>query len=284
MNDMYNILGLKCARSDGTFGVEIEVEGQNLPMAGASKKFDALWRVEKDGSLRRDGSAEYVFRAPLSLEDTKNAIHVLGETYDAYSSVIEETYRAGVHTHLNIQSWTPLELLTFITTYYMLEDYFCHWAGETRVGNHFCLRAQDAEFIIYKLLKVCKGKAWNELKTDDIRYAALNLNAMHKYGSIEFRAMRSSKDLNDTIRWVELINQLVIGSKQFANPRDVVTCLSMFVDGNKFMEFVMGDLAHEFNKFENGSMWVWQGMVVVQPLAFGVDWVKFYRPKINPFA
>lgn len=284
MTDMYDILGLKCKRSDGTFGVEIEVEGKNLPTAGEIKKFDAYWRVEKDNSLRGEDSAEYVFNIPLPLEDTKNAIYVLDETYKKCGSEVEETYRAGVHVHLNIQSWTPLELLTFLTTYYMLENYFCHWAGESRVGNHFCLRAQDAEYVIYKLLAACKKKAWRELNTDEIRYASVNLNAMHKYGSVEFRAMRSSKDLNDTVRWVELINQLVIGSKRFENPRDVVTCLSMFVDGNKFMEYVMGDLSHEFHKFENGSMWVWEGMEIVQPLAFGVDWDIFNRPKINPFA
>jgi len=280
MADMYDVLGLTCGRTDGSFGVEIEVEGLDLPRGG-TKKFDTLWRVEADGSLRGDENAEYVFRKPLNIEDTKNAIAILEEQYIECGSRVDESPRAGVHIHLNIQSLTPTEFMTLIVTYYMLEDYFCHWAGPTRVGNHFCLRSTDAEDVIYRLVKACKTKGWKELKTDEIRYAAINLNAIHKYGSLEFRAMRSTKDMGAIVRWVELIDQLVKGSKKFTNPRDVVTSLSMFLDGKKFMAHVMEDYAKEFEQFEHID--VWNAMENVQPISYMVDWAKFDKPKVNPF-
>lgn len=280
MADMYDKLGLRCGRTDGMFGVEIEVEGRNLPRRGYSANFDRYWKVEKDGSLRGEENAEYVFSKPLSLEDTSNALGVLEEAYTTLNSRVDESIRAGVHTHLNVQRLSPLELLTFSTTYYMLENFFVHWAGKERVGNHFCLRATDAEDVIYKIIKTCQTKDWRHLNTDDIRYASLNWNALHKYGSLEFRAMRSTRNLDDVYTWVVFINQLLKGSKKFKTPRDVVASVSEFNASNRFVEYVMEEYAFEFLKFD---LDIWEAMENVQPVAFMIDWNKFNKEKINPF-
>lgn len=46
----------------GDVGIEIEVEGKNLP-----KHFEKYWRVEADGSLRGEDNAEYVLEKPSPL-------------------------------------------------------------------------------------------------------------------------------------------------------------------------------------------------------------------------
>lgn len=282
MQDMYERLNLNCGRTDGSFGVEIEVEGNNLPRRGEDKEFDLIWKIERDGSLKgKHDNFEYVMRKPMSLEDTINAISQLERRYTEKESKIDETIRAGVHVHLNIQSYSPLELLTLATTYYVLEDYFVHWSGEGRVGNHFCLRAIDAEDVIYKLIDACKKKDWRHLNTDDIRYASLNWNSIHKYGSIEFRSMRSTRKLNDVIKWVKLINQLTVGAKQFNDPRGVIGAVSEFQGQERFIKYVMSDYADEFLQFKDVN--IWEGLRNVQPLAFMIDWNKFNRNKINPF-
>jgi hypothetical protein len=282
MQDMYERLGLRCGRTDGKFGVEIEVEGQNLPYKREDNLFDQLWKVERDGSLKgRFDNLEYVMRVPLSLDGVKDSVAALERRYQEKESVIDETVRAGVHVHLNVQNYLPLELMTFATTYYMLEDYFVHWSGVGRVGNHFCLRATDAEGVIYKLIDACEKRDWRHLNTDDIRYASLNWNAMHKYGSIEFRSMRSTRKLEDVIRWVELIDRLTVGAKQFNNPREVIGAVSEFQGPERFIEFVMGDMAGEFLRFRNVD--IWEGLRNVQPLAFLIEWEKFNKQKVNPF-
>lgn len=279
--DMYDKLGLKCGRTDGMFGVEIEVEGKRLPRARFSKKFDLVWKVEQDGSLRGEENAEYVFRKPLSLNDTKEALSILDDAYIALDSDIDDSVRAGVHTHLNIQRLTPIELMTFATAYYMLEDYFVHWAGPGRVGNHFCLRSTDAEDIIYRLIDACKNKDWRHLNTNNIRYASMNWNAIHKYGSLEFRAMRSTRNMGDIYMWVKLINQLMIGSAKFNNPREVIGALSEFNAANRFIEYIMGDLAPEFTRFTEIN--IWDALENVQPIAYMIDWDKFNKDRVNPF-
>lgn len=281
MANMFNTLGLAGVPKEGLFGVEIEVEGANLPRNRESVAFDAVWRVEKDGSLRGE-SAEYVFRKPLSFEQARDAIILLGDRRNDKGSVINESVRAGVHVHLNVQALTPLQLMTLATTYYMLEDFFTHWAGETRVGNHFCLRATDAEEVIYKVIKVCETKDWGHIHTDAIRYASLNWNALHKYGSIEFRAMRSTNNLNAIIKWVDLINSLLEGSKKFDNPRDVVNLVSEFRSTARFIKFIMGDNAKEFIPFID-KINIWEALENVQPISYMIDWAKFAKEKVNPF-
>lgn len=280
-SDMYKRLGLDKGRCDGKFGVEIEVDGENLPRAKVSKDFDKYWKVEHDSSIKgKIEDAEYVFKQPLSLVDTKKALDVMEARFVELDSVVNEAVKAGVHTHLNIQSYTPLELLTLITTYYLLEDHFVHWAGKSRVGNHFCLRAKDAEAVVYKIIKTCETRDWRHLNTDNIRYASLNLNAMHKYGSIEFRSMRSTRNLDVIYRWVELIDQLEKGAKKFASPRQVIESFSELNAGNNFVEFVMEDLAHEFIPLNIDMR---ESMEVIQPLAYMIEWDKFNKEKVNPF-
>jgi hypothetical protein len=281
MSDMYERLGLRCGRTNGKFGVEIEVEGALLPRKGEDKAFDLLWKEERDGSLRGEESAEYVFRKPLSMDDTQKAIGELERRYVEKNSRIDESLRAGVHVHLNIQDWMPLELMTFATTYYLLEDYFVHWSGAGRVGNHFCLRATDAEGVILKVIDACQKRDWRHLNTDDIRYASLNWNAMHKYGSIEFRSMRSTRKLEDILRWVELIDQLTRGAKKFGSPQDVIKAVSEFEGPERFIKHVMEDYADEFLQFRNID--IWEGLRNVQPLAFLIDWGRFNKEKVNPF-
>lgn len=280
MKNMYTVLGLNCHKYEEEFGVEIEVEGRQLPQH-YSAAFDNLWRVERDGSLRGAESAEYVSLQPYDLAGVRNALDVLDAEYEANKSQVSESLRAGVHIHLNVQEWAPLELLTFATTYYILEGMFIQWAGNGRIGNHFCLRARDAQGVVGKLEQACQKKDWRYLNTDDIRYSALNWNSMFKYGSIEFRSMRSTRDLNAIYRWVELINQLKIGAKKFNNPREVIGAVSEFAGPERFMKHVMGDLSHEFEPF--GDLGVWEGLRLVQPLAFMTDWERFNKGKINPF-
>lgn len=281
MKDMYERLNLDVGRCEGNVGIEIEVEGSDLPRSSPNPLFKKVWKVERDGSLRGEDNAEYVLRMPCSYEDVPEALGILQEAIDANQSRVDEAIRAGVHVHLNIQSYTPLELLTFITTYYILEDLFVQWCGKERVGNHFCLRAGDAEFVINKIYEACQAKDWRHLNTEDIRYTALNLTSMFKYGSIEFRSMRSTPNLNEIHMWVKLIQQLEKGARKFGNPKEVIHAMSEMNGPDRFIEYVMEDMTNELLKY--GKVSIMPGMRTVQPIAFMIDWDKFNKEKVNPF-
>lgn len=282
MRDMYDRLNLMCKRTDGQYGVEVEVEGKRLPIAGQFEFFDEYWNVERDGSLKAAESAEYVFKKPLSLDETKEALDTLVKAYEEAKSKPTESIRAGVHLHVNIQNYPPLELLTLATTYYVLEDHIVHWCGQERVGNHFCLRLQDAEGIVHSLEQACQTKDWRHLNTDQIRYAALNWASMFKHGSLEFRCMRSTQDIEEIFKFVLIIDRLVKGAKKFRDPRDVLASFSEMNGIEGFIKFVMDDMAEEllvFDPIVSGR----KSMEEIQPLVFMTDWDKFEKEKVNPF-
>lgn len=267
-------------KQEGKLGVEIEVEGKRLP--GPGELNPQFWRIDRDGSLKAAEAWEYVTPTPLSLTDVKRALNDLEKAYVAKRSVVDESIRAGIHVHLNVQEYYPEQLWTFMTTYFILEDLLTAWCGDSREGNHFCLRSRDAEFILFAIATAIQGKNLKGLNTDDLRYSALNPCSLFKYGSLEFRAMRGTRDLKAVWDWVKIIHDLEIGAKKFKNPEEVV--LAMSAGGSRgFVEEVLGESARHFRDTPNIEAILQDSMRRTQIIAFAVDW-KTYRPeRANPF-
>jgi len=259
---------------EGKFGVEIEVEGKRLPLGELNPKY---WRVDRDGSLKAAEAFEYVTPIPMSLIDIKKALDHLDKAYIDKKSVVDESIRAGIHVHLNVQDYYPEELWTFITAYYVLEDLLTEWCGPSREGNHFCLRSRDSEFSLFAIAEAIKGKNLKGLNTDNLRYAALNPCSLFKYGSLEFRAMRGTRDLNAVYQWVKLIDDLEKGAKQFKTPEEVIYAMS--AGGSRgFVEQVLGESAKLFARVNDIDNTLRDSMRRTQIIAFAVDW-NTYKPQ-----
>lgn len=155
--------------SDKLYGLEIEVEGINLPTS-----ISPHWRVERDDSLKTEEAWEYVTKKPHNLPEMSLRIRELDEAYSQCGSLVHDSVRAGVHVHMNVQDWNIKQLMTFAICYYGLEDVLMKWCGENREGNLFTLRTKDAEFILFKLVQTMQERNLNILNTDVIRYASLN--------------------------------------------------------------------------------------------------------------
>jgi hypothetical protein len=79
-----------------------------------------------------------------------------------------------------------------------------------------------------------------------IRYAALNLAALTKYGSLEFRAMRGNLDVNVLHTWVSALIQLRNYAMEIDNPTKIYEefCTLGCVG---FFERVLGEYAKPFH-------------------------------------
>lgn len=263
---------------DGILGVEIEVEGKNLPPPG----FHLLWRADIDGSLKAAESLEYVMPMPRDLAGVKESLDVLGQAYKKYGTKVDNSIRAGVHVHLNVQQMLVKDFFTFLTCYYILEDALTTYCGPTREGNLFCLRSSDAEYILFELMKVAKEKNFKYLNTDNLRYATLNMLSLFKYGSVEFRAMRGTGKLDDIYDWCQIILALRDGAKQFKDPVDAIA--SMSGDGELlFLQRILGEQAKHFKNIPKIDQMIRQGARRAQMLAFCTDWNAYKDIKINPF-
>ena len=183
--------------TDGDIGVEIEVEGENLPQPNEDcllRNFTNFWNIVKDGSLRGE-AWEYVFKRPASRETYKRVLSYFTQQMEDKGSRFHDSVRAGIHIHINVQNLTVKELFNFLVTYYIMEEYIINRCGEGRQGNLFCLRSQDAPYILFSLYRAFRDNSCQEIATDLVRYSSLNVISLFKYGSLEFRALRTTPDM-----------------------------------------------------------------------------------------
>ena len=171
---------LRSPPEDGDIGLEIEMEGRSIP----PKDFTPPeWRKEVDASLRGE-SAEYVLRKPLPLPGVMKALQKLQAVFNACGTEFIPTYRAGIHVHINVQDLTPVQLVTFICSYFMLEEVLLRYCDKSRLGNHFCLRMSDASYALDELVKFIELQDLDPLNSENLRYASLNITSLFKYGSL----------------------------------------------------------------------------------------------------
>lgn len=255
-------------KTSGDVGIEIEVEGVGLPHV------ERFWKNEADGSLRGE-SREYVLENPMTLKEARMALSYLDAQYKANDTVVHDSVRAGVHVHVNVQDLNMIELYNFMVLYLILEDVLVKWCGPTREGNLFCLRAGDADFLIRQLQSVATTRLFSNLHSDSLRYASMNVKALGTYGSLEFRAMRGTRDLDTIYKWAEVLVGLREVAKRFENPYKVIELFSQGTPKD-FLITALGDNARAFACEGYASM-LNNGMRRAQDVAYCVDWADYHE-------
>lgn len=251
----------------GEVGIEVEVEGTNLP-----RDVGKYWGMDRDGSLQGDEATEYILREPMSAEDAEAALDFLQKSYKSSKSSVRDSVRAGVHIHINVQKMNMLELYNFMTLYLVLEEVLVRWCGPTREGNLFCLRASDAEWLIRVLRAAIKDRNFpGRFYDDDIRYASMNVKALVEHGSLEFRAMRGVEDLSLVALWMRMLLKVRDKSLTFEDPRDIISGFSNCTY-TQFLDNVMEEYAPLLSGGDTEVM-LFNGMRNAQDIAYATkDW------------
>lgn len=240
MKKVYEILGKPLNKGD--IGIEIECEGEHLqPVAG-------YWRGEDDGSLRGrypDTRAEYVLAQPIGIGKASEALKQLVD-YQKQAK-LDFSFRTSVHVHINVQPLTYEQLVNFVYLYMLLEEPLMNYCGKERKGNRFCLRLQDAEGILDAISTlITKGiVGLAQVNENNIRYSALNLAALKKYGSVEFRGMRGTLDQGVLNNWCQALFSLRKTAEGFKDPVEIYD-LFQKKSGEGFLKLALKDWAVPF--------------------------------------
>lgn len=205
----------------GRFGVEVEVEGTNLPAEIEG------WSRKEDGSLRGE-SAEYVFNRPVQLAATTRRLNTLREALKEDDVVVNFSDRCSVHVHLNVSDMQESAFSRLITLYALFEPVLVKFCGESREGNKFCLRMEDAG-AIFEVYRTCirnPGRIFDLFERNSFRYSSLNIvDALYKFCSVEFRAMRGTVG-SELDTWIKIINEMYTASIDNTLSRnDIIECL-----------------------------------------------------------
>ncbi len=241
-------------------GIEIEMEGENLPAA-----LPRWWSGVGDGSLR-GAALEYVLRTPCEREKVLGRLEYLQKYLANTEANLQPSDRCGVHIHVNCQEMTSLQVINFAILYLIFEDILVKWCGEQREGNLFCLRASDADRIIQGLIRCRREDGLNFMQHDEYRYGAINLSAIAKYGSVEFRAMQTPKDFKSINTWAQMLLKVQDASLAYKEPYEIIESASM-MGGREFLREVFHEYTKELKCLEMEVM-ILEGVRRVQEIAY----------------
>lgn len=261
------------ALTRGDLGIEIEVEGDNLPQP------DKYWNCEQDGSLRGE-SMEYVLSKPLGMAATRTALSHLNDSYLANGTVVHESVRAGVHVHVNVQQLSTVELFSFMTAYIILEDLLIKYCGEYREGNLFCLRIKDAEYLLHTIEEVARTKDYQLFNRDVLRYSSMNVCSLWRYGSLEFRAMRGTRDLDVIGDWAEILLNIRNVVAKFDSPARIIEMWHN-VGVESFLDVLLGPYKDKLCNGVDYESLVTDGLYRAHQLAMATDWGSFEMKNIG---
>jgi hypothetical protein len=248
----------------GDIGIEIEVEGDDLP-PGAG-----LWRRERDGSLRGPDTGEYVLIEPVPIDDVPMALAQLKELFELYNSKHFKSPRAGIHAHVNVNDLTFKQAMTMICAYIVLEELFIGFCDKTRDGNLFCLPSYNAEYLVTALRNSCVTNDVAPINTDNLRYASINVRSIFKYGAIEFRSLESTDDFNKIDLWCQMLYKLKEAALRYRDPQDLLMSFSMNDYVATFKQ-IMGE-HHVHLVKPNMVKAIRGGILRAQDIAFSRDW------------
>lgn len=235
-------------------GLELEIEGRRLPTGSIDG-----WEVKPDGSLRN--GLEYVTRGSVSPEGVKTALTVLSKHLSVSS--VRNSIRCSTHVHVNVQDLSLKQIATVMTAYYIVEPLLVEFCGVERKGNLFALRLLDSAAPLNRFMQAAKRGSLQPLGNDDIRYAALNLTSLPRFGTLEYRTMRGiDKDPSEVLPWVDLLVHLHRHCEnRFNDPAEVLALFSA-LGPRQFAERVLGrddlfDPALENDMYESARIAQW---------------------------
>lgn len=187
--------------TEGLFGYELEVEGDNLPI-----RIDG-WKTAKDGSLRGE-SAEYILLEPSSLEGTIKSFETLVSKLVKPATKLSFSYRTSTHVHVNMLKFTKPQIQAFFYLSHLVEDVLVNYCAPNRKGNRFCLRTKDAEWKVEQFKEWLAKNGFGALSQEHLKYSAINIATLMHYGSMEFRSLHGTVDKEVVTPWLNVLKNI----------------------------------------------------------------------------
>jgi len=189
-------------------GVEIELEKVKL-----NSNVPSSFEIKHDGSLKLDGR-EFV-TVPIRVCYLEQELRRLF----ACMPPPLVSPRCSIHVHLNARDFTSQELYRFLLLYLIFERSLFNFSGG-RLNSIFCSP-------LHEDIGRVKGEINKLYAQDGVRlmgwskYFALNIEPLWgvpmesaKIGTVEFRHMAGTTDVEHIIEWINLIVGLKISAKK----------------------------------------------------------------------
>jgi len=176
--------------SEELIGIEVEVE--NVHRVG---NVSDVWHMTDDGSLRNQGREFITDPTPA-----KYGPALLANLLEGLGRDCSFTPRTSVHVHLNVQDLSSEQVGDILLLYTIFEKVLYRYVGRSRIRNPYCVPIAETALLARWVQKSVKS-AWE-------KYAGFNILPLRDKGTIEFRHMHGTFDVQKLSGWLELITNL----------------------------------------------------------------------------
>lgn len=182
--------------------VGIEVEVERITRIDPNTTL-LLWQIREDGSLRNNGR-EFV-SWPMPAFYSYPALQLL---FNGLNADHDFSKRTSIHVHINVRNLTAQQVLATLLIYHSVEPLLFDYVGGNRTNNIFCVPWTNSDFLSHKLGGPDKWKTLAELRGLSEKYSALNIIPLETFGTLEFRHMPGTSDVQKIIRWIDMITAM----------------------------------------------------------------------------
>lgn len=193
----------------------LEFEWENTGMVARNRSlppglpWSQYWEWHEERSLREGGS-EFVFAEPLFGRDAHDAI--IGLCAYASDNKWRSSIRTGIHVHVDVRDLEVQQLAGMVTIYALFEKAIYRWVGDERENNHFCFPWYKAEGSILQAASIVRSAMKESDGPEELveaashyaRYAGFNLQSLQKFGSAEWRQLKTTSNAARVIQWVNI--------------------------------------------------------------------------------
>jgi len=187
------------------FGLELETEG--IPVTPDTLYVSGMGG-EVDNSLRGTAAGspwEYITKPA-----TYSVMMDILERFFEKAKFTEANYseRCSVHVHVNVQDCSVAQLKAICFLYQVFERALFNFAGHERDKNIFCV-PWNQTIITHSLVDSFTPETIDRGVKKWMKYTGLNLIPIHTQGTIEFRHLPGTADVNRISTWLQLLASLV---------------------------------------------------------------------------
>lgn len=222
--------------NDVYVGIEIEVEN----IAAAFNDPYGVWSYRADGSLRNSG-VEWV-SVPLKGPEI---VAGLVDFFERIPHNYHFSPRTSIHFHFDVRDKTLDQLKSIVLTYLAVEPLLYKFVGGDRDKNVFCVPLWET-YLVNDLSSFIEKRLIRE-SMQETRYAGLNLDAIRKFGTIEFRQLGGTDDLNKILTWINLLMRVYQFGLVHPNVLKTIVELNTNSFYIGFLNDVFGQLVHVLN-------------------------------------
>jgi hypothetical protein len=207
--------------TQNALGIELEYENVDLALHDVPV---SKWSLDGDGSLRA-GGIELVSR-PLFFGDVEPAI-IEAEAFVERTGAVA-TPRCGLHTHMNMVPYNVGQVWSLACLYALIEPTIFQTFAVGREDSIFAVplwlntSQTSALYSDICMLRSRPGSFGSSAAAATSKYAALNFNSLHKFGTLEMRQPYCTNNFEAIRIWLDFCKRLIERGVGFNDPDQVL--------------------------------------------------------------